>query len=248
MKRYFNAIRGLVLFFQYKKIFAVDMLKGKRVAVVGPASTAFNTNLGDYIDSFDFVLRVNKSAIVVDSGKFERDIGKRTDILFHSFFENTESGGGPLDFTVFERQGVRYLINPRNTFSGLRNTFNFYKKYLVPRSTYTLPAPLYREICKPLRNFRPTIGFTALMTALHTEFSELYITGFTFYQTPFGAGYRDQIQDPARAKAFINEQGIHNIDLEFEAFRNALKVNSGKVIKLENTLANIVRDISEPKK
>ncbi len=248
MKRYFNAIRGLALFFQYKKIFDVAILKGKRVVVVGPASTAFKTDLGEYIDSFDFVLRVNKSAYVVDSGKFERDIGKRTDILFHSFFENTESGGGPLDFMMYQRQGVKYLINPRNTFAGLRNTFNFYKKYLAQRSTYTLPAPLYREICQPLQNFRPTIGFTALMTALHSEFRELYITGFTFYRTPFGEGYRDQIQDPARAKAFINEQGIHNIDLEFEAFRNALKVNSGKSIKLESTLANIVSEISEPGK
>jgi hypothetical protein len=248
MKRYFNAIRGLVLFFQHKKIFDVDILKGKRVALVGPANTAFKTDLGKYIDSFDFVLRVNKSAYVVDSGKFEHDIGRRTDILFHSFFENTESGGGPLDFAVYQRQNVKFLINPRNTFSGLRNTFNFYKKYLEPRSTYTLPAPLYRKICKPLNGFRPTIGFTALMTALQAEYSELYITGFTFYRTPFGEGYRDQIQDPARAKAFINEQGIHNIDLEFEAFRNALKVSTGKTIKLENTLASIIGEASELRK
>lgn len=242
MKKYLKAAYGLWLFVRHKKVYDIGMLKGKRVTIVGPASSAFKTNKGQYIDSFDFVVRVNKSAYVVDSGKFIGDIGKRTDILFHSFFENTESGGGPLDFSVYDKQGISYVINPRNNKAGMRNTFNFYKKHLSSRATYTLPADMYREVCEPLGKYRPTIGFTSLMTCLlFAEFSELYITGFTFYRTPFGDGYRDQMKSPDLAKAFIHEQGIHNIDLEFDAFKKAV-LETRKNVVMDDALFSIIHE------
>jgi hypothetical protein len=213
---------------------------GKRIAIIGPASSAFNTGNGQTIENYDIVIRVNKSAHIVATKKFTRDIGDRTDVLFHSFFENNESGGGPLNLKVFDEQGVQYLINPRNTWGGQRNTFNFYKKYRVARTVYTLPARVYRDICKPLNGYRPTIGFTALMTALTSEFKELYISGFSFYRTPFGAGYRDQIESAEKALAFIREQGIHNIDLEFESFKNVV-ATSAKNIVMDDVLIKLVK-------
>jgi hypothetical protein len=236
-----KAFYGLMLALWKTKTLSMDVFKGKRVAIVGPASSAFNTALGNYIDGFDIVVRVNKSAYVVQSGKFSNDIGTRTDILYHSFFENSESGGGILDWGMYQKQGVRYLLNPRNTLGGLRNTFNFYKKYLNPVTTYTLPKHLYKRICAPLHGYRPTVGCTALSSIiLEADFKELYITGFTFYRTPFGAGYRDQMQSPEKAKAFIHEQGIHNIDHEFAAFKEMIS-NTSKNIRMDAVLKEIIQ-------
>ncbi len=239
-RKFFRAIYGLWLTALYLRVFPFEMLTGKRVALVGPASSAFNTGSGSFIDSFDVVIRVNKSPYVVASSKFEIDIGKRTDILFHSFYENGISGGGILDLSLYDNQGIQYVINPRNTLSGLRNTFNFYKKYLLKRKTFTLPKTLYAQICAPLNGLRPTVGFTSLTAVLlAADFNEFFITGFTFYKTPFGSGYRDEIQDPQRAKAFIQEQGIHNIDLEFEAFKAIMKKTTKNVL-MDEALTNIV--------
>jgi hypothetical protein len=220
-----------------------EMLRGKRVAIVGPASSAYGTNQGGFIDGCDFVIRVNKSAYTVNSGKFAEDIGTRTDILFHSFFENESSGGGRIDIPMYRAQGIRYLVNPRNTWAGLRNTLNFYKKYLVCETTYTLPKQLYATISAPLLPHRPTVGLTALLATMECEFRELYITGFTFYKTPFGSGYRDQIQDAKKAKQFINEQGVHNIDKEFETFRKFMNKHQAKRIKLDGVLSAILEDV-----
>ena len=238
--KFFKFLFGLILTLLYTRIFSFRYLAGKRIVLVGPASSAFNTDKGGYIDSFDVVIRVNKSAYVVHEGKFQNDIGTRTDILLHSFFENTESGGGPLNIDMYKKQGVKFLINPRSNASGLRNTLNFYKKYLTTYITYTLPSGFYRKICAPLKGYKPTVGLTALFLAMEADFKELYITGFTFYRTPFGAGYRDQIQDPDKAKAFILAQGIHNIDLEFEAFQKLLDKNKSKPIKMDDTLRDIL--------
>jgi len=245
LSRYGNALKGLRLFFTNVRIFPMDTFKGKRIVIVGPASTAFGTGRGNAIDAYDLVVRVNKSALVVDKKIHDNDIGTRTDILFHSFFENNESGGGPLDFHLFARQGIRYVINPRNNIKGLRNSFNFYKKYLAAQPTYTLPKTLYQFICSDLKGFKPTVGFTALLTLLESDFSELHITGFTFYRTPFGPGYRDQMQSVEKAKAFINQHGIHDVDLEFEIFRKALKRNQHKNIILEETLRTIANESTE---
>src|SRR5688500_15049886 len=89
---------GYGLFIRWTKKFDPSLLKNKRIAIVGPASSDYNTQRGSFIDSFDYVIRINKAPFLVRDGKFRHDIGSKTDILFHSFFENDFSGGGPLNF------------------------------------------------------------------------------------------------------------------------------------------------------
>ena len=57
-------------------------LCGKNVAIVGPASSIVRTNSGRLIDTFDVVVRLNKSLPL--TRKLIPDIGSRTDILYNS--------------------------------------------------------------------------------------------------------------------------------------------------------------------
>lgn len=238
-----KAIRGLALTLKYIKVLDADQFKGKRIAIVGPASSAYEEQNGAFIDDFDVVIRINKAPAVVREGKYDSFIGRKTDMLFHSFFENEESGGGPLNLALFDALGIKYLVNPRSTFDGQRNTFNFFKKYLTPRVVYTLPKSVYARICSPLKGFRPTIGFTALSYAIQDiEFSELFITGFTFYRTPFGKGYRDHMQTPEKVRSFMTNQGLHDVDLEFESFLKLLN-SSGKKIVMDRALNGILKNL-----
>ena len=163
-------------------------------------------------------------------------------MLFHSFFENDDSGGGPLDLGLFDALGIQFLVNPRSTLKGQRNTFNFFKKYLKPRTVFTLPRRTYAKICKPLGKFRPTIGFTALSYVIQeVQFNELFITGFTFYRTPFGKGYRDHMQSPEKVRSFMTNQGLHDVDLEFATFVKLLGSCHRRVI-LDPTLDGILKN------
>jgi hypothetical protein len=236
----YKAGYGLFLFWRYEKPFDISLLKGRRIAIVGPASSAFGAGRGSYIDGFDYVIRINKAPFQLRDGKFAQDIGTRTDILFHSFFENEFSGGGPLDFGLYDAMGIRYVINPIPTFFGKRVTFNFYKKYLLPRIVYTLPAAPYRAIVKPFGRFRPTTGFCALHLVLQAEFSELFITGFTFFKTPYGDNYRDALQDVAVNKKYIQDSAIHNPDVEYEQFKVLLSEARSKAIVTDATLQAIL--------
>lgn len=221
----------------------LSVLKNKRIAIVGPADSAYNTGLGDYIDSFDFVVRVNRSPHLVNTGLHAKDIGTKTDLLFHSFFENDESGGGVLDLKMYNKQGLKFLINPRNSLLGYQNTLVFYRKYLKSISVYTLSKSLHRQITEAFGEARPTIGFMALITLLNADFSELYITGFTFYRTDFGPGYRDHIKNKEDAKIFIKNMGIHEIEKEYSVFKKKIdSVSNVKKIIFDKVLNSILEN------
>jgi hypothetical protein len=241
-QKYSAALLGLWLTFRNRKVFDLEILKGKRIVIVGAASSALNTGKGGYIDDFDLVVRINKATALVDSGKFKADIGTRTDILFHSFFENDFSGGGPLDFTLFHRLGIKYVINPIPTYFGWRQTYNFYKKYQTNHVTYTLPSSLYEKVESKFKKFRPTTGFCALLTLLNSNCSELYITGFTFFKTPYAEGYRDALKDVEVNKKYILDSKQHDPEIEFKEFKNFLRLpRNGKVI-LDPALQSIIEN------
>jgi hypothetical protein len=240
IKKSFNFLYGLFLFFLHsKKIDINALLKGKRVAIIGAANSAYNTGKGEWIDKFDVVIRINKAPYVLISEQWKQDIGTKTDMLFHSFFENEISGGGSIDLHLYDKLGIKYIINPVTAYAGYRVTFNFYKKYLVNRKTYRLPVNSYTKIQKPLAPFRPTIGYCALMSVLETEFSELYITGFTFFKTAFGEGYRNEIKEATEAQKYIKEAGLHHPDLEYSHFIETLQINSSKNIDMDDILKSI---------
>ncbi len=240
LTKVYRALYGFILMLRFTKRFDKDILAKKRIAIVGPASSAYNTKQGEFIDDFDYIVRINKAPHLVDTQKWVADIGSRTDILFHSFFENEESGGGKLDLTLYDRQGIKYIINPIAAYPGYRVTFNFYKKYLANRIVYSLNRNWYKEVVTSLGGFRPTIGFCGLTSILETDFSELYITGFTFYKTPFGEGYRDHMKDADQALRYIKEAGIHDPEKEFEVFCNVFRRNRKKNIVLDDTLKSIL--------
>ncbi len=238
----FSAVKGLFLTASYTKKFDMDMFTGKRIAIIGAANSAYNTNRGSFIDSFDFVVRVNKAPLLLKEGKGAKDIGTKLDVLFHSFFENDYSGGGPLDFALYDKLGVRYVINPIPTYFGYRVTFNFYKKYLLKRKVYTLDAAPYKEMIKAFGRYRPTTGFCALHAVLESNFGELFITGFTFFKTAYADGYRDPMKEAAQAKQYIKDSNIHNPDIEYEEFKKLLKKNSFKKIEMDETLKQILQN------
>lgn len=240
LAKIFSALKGVILTLSYTRKFDVNILRGKRVAIIGAANSAYNTNKGVYIDSFDFVVRVNKAPLLLRDGKGTHDIGTKLDILFHSFFENDFSGGGPLDFALYDKLGIRYVINPIPTYFGYRGIFNFYKKYLLRKEVYTLAYTPYKIMEKAFGHYRPTTGFCALHSVLEADFKELFITGFTFFKTAYADGYRDPMKEAEQAKKYIKDSNIHSPDIEYEEFKKLLRKNSFKKIEMDETLKQIL--------
>ena len=213
--------------------------KNKRIAIVGAANSIFDEKNGDFIDSFDIVIRINKAAYTYTSSDAAY-LGSKFTYLFHSFYENEYSGGGPIDFKEFEKLGIQKVIHPNSDRKGLIAHLNFYKRHLNFRKTYIFSPFLYKEITKKLLGFQPTVGFSALYSVLTTDCKELYLTGFTFFKTPYVKGYRDELRNEKVNKEHIRKQGIHNPGVEFEVFKGLLKKNRCKKIILDSKLQKLV--------
>lgn len=241
MKRYMKAILGIGIMLIKHKTFPLDVLKGKRIALVGPASSAIGTHFGAYIDKYDLVVRTNKAPLQLEQGINQEHIGSKLDLLFHSFLENDRTGGGWLDFDVYQQLKVRYVVNPFPTNFGMRKVFNFYKKYLKGHDTYTAPKKPYKDIINQFGRYRPTTGFCGLMMLMAADFDELYITGFTFFKTPYAEGYRDHFKEKKDIDKLIKDENQHNPDIEYQQFQKLLKKNSHKKILVDKELQAILK-------
>src|SRR5690606_15843737 len=104
---------------------------------------------------FDVIVRVNKAPYSWSPEK-AKFIGSRTDVLFHSFYENTDSGGRPIDFELYDRQGIKFVVNPTNNIKGLRTHLNYYKRNLNENLTYILARSYSEKITKKFDNWIPT--------------------------------------------------------------------------------------------
>lgn len=242
MNKLLDSLKGLKLFSKnIRTINPQDLLRNKRVAVVGPADSAYEKENADFINGFDYVIRINKAlhSWNIEKAKY---IGNKSNIWYHSFFENQESGGGALDVQLMRKMGVEFVVNPRTEFQAYRRTFNFFRKYKSNLPVYHLDRAFYAKVIKPFpKKLKPTIGYTALFSALNGECEELFITGFTFFKTPYAKGYRDHLLDPKENKKHFKTQGIHNADLEFELFQKELHSSNCQKIVLDEKLKAILK-------
>lgn len=239
--RVLNSIKAGILLLTNTKIFTPkNFLDGKRVAVIGAADSAFDEEMGNYINDFDFIIRVNKAphSWSPDKAKY---IGNRTDILFHSFYENSDSGGGIIDFDLYKKQGIKYLINPNSSLQGIKTHLIFYKRNLEKNLTYLLNPKIYLNLQKEMKDWVPTVGYSALYCVLNSSCKEAYITGFTFFKTPYADDYRDHLKDMDKNKTHIEKQALHNPDLEFELFQMNLEKTNCLSVKMDNRLSQIIK-------
>ncbi|UBZ06855.1 glycosyltransferase family 29 protein [Salegentibacter mishustinae] len=245
--RIINSIKGLILLISSSRIFKPEeILKDKRVAVIGAADSAFECQNGDYIDNFDLIVRVNKAPHSWHPKK-SKYIGSRTDILFHSFYENTESGGGPIDFELYAKHGIKYVVNPNFSIKGLRTHLTYFKRNLDKKRTFLLPRQFYKKMTANFGEVIPTVGYSALYTVLNSNCKEVFITGFTFFKTPYANDYRDHLKDMETNKGHLKSQGLHDPDLELIEFikqKDIIEKKSSTKIILDDSLRNIVEQHS----
>ena len=212
----------------------------KRVAIVGPGSTAYDQLNGEYIDGFDYVIRFNRSPAVM---KIEDRpyIGSKTDIVFNCLFDNAYPG-----FLFQEGLNIQYIIHPRNNIKGKRQRLNFFKKYKVRKNIYTLNRKAWLELDHCLGPFNPTMGFCGLYSVLTSNFKECFITGFSFYSTGYVKGYDDSFIPSDNYFSFLKSYiSPHDPKLEKEIFFKLLASRSDKTINLDNYLRNELRERTE---
>ena len=209
------------------------------MAVIGPASSAYEEENGEYIDNFDVVVRINRALWQMEKKDHEtKYVGSKTTLLFHQLMEESLHTG-ELNYELLHKYGLEHLVFSRSTTrSGLRKVMQYYAAYPDAYPITLLDKDLYARLSEPFNTprLKPTNGYNALFTVLESNFRELYISGITFYRTPYAKGYRDN----ADSYQQLLDKGWHNPDIEFKNFKKKLNSIRRKNVILDRGLESIL--------
>ena len=239
------AIRYIQAKYYAKKLlvdFNPEWFRNQRVVVIGGADSVLKEKLGDYIDSFDVVVRVNKGVDVVEKQK--EYVGTRTDFLFHSFMDNPKDiGSSPITPKLWEKHKVGRLIYGSNFFNTKSNKQGIYDLLLFVSKTAgnlkfsEVSNPLYLKNKEAISPFRATHGFIAINTIFQCNPKEIYITGVTFFKTPHNTAYRKGGLNEFK-EIFTNKKDSHNPDVEYQYIKQ-LYFDNPDVLTPDKTLKAI---------
>jgi len=198
----------------------LNLVKGKRVAIVGPAPYLKDHTAGTKIDDYDIICRIND---IIPPEHLRCHYGKRTDIMFHNFgtitipglkrkIEKETEAFNKLKMIVCPvikatHSDTDYLQWPDDHVSGVVANCEEINSNKIP--FYWIGVPDYKKIHNDIRAEFNT-GMGAITTLLSYPIKELYVTGFTFYM---GGLTEDELYyeghwDEAEAKAKNGNFGI----------------------------------------
>ena len=169
-----------------------EMLKGKRVVIVGPAPSLEGSGKGKDIDDYDIVVRINKG-FPVEQG-MESDIGSRTDIHYHCLCTTAECGG-PVFYKEMKDSNV-FVSAPYPKAVG--PFYNDVQRFELDNKKWELPfhvidTDYYRSIAESVGT-RPNSGTLTIIDLLAYDVKELHITGFTWFRGGWRKSYKDMKQ------------------------------------------------------
>lgn len=164
---------------EYNKWFK-GYIKKKDVILVLPSKKLEGKRLGNFIDSFDVVVRVNQGYLYSDN--LIEDFGVRTDILYHAL---APSGGANkrTDWNVDDlvSRGLECVVIR----SGNNKRYVRFKKRNKARLRFRFIQGGHKKTIKTLSY----TGVLAVWDLKNFDFNSLYILGMNFYETGHYKGY-----------------------------------------------------------
>jgi len=200
-----------------------QLLKGKRVVIVGPSSSLTGKGRGDFIEGFDLVVRTNKSFRTIPAAR-QGDIGKRLDILYNNMNITDSPGENNFDPADLYRRGVQYVCSPYPPVDPFRNDiirFAAKNRGLLP--FHHIDSQQYGRMIQYLQS-RPFTGTCAILDLMKFDIKELHITGIDFYKYGYYKEYqKKKLTQQERGR--IRNNGIHKTEPQIKLLRYTLVGN-----------------------
>lgn len=206
---------------------------GKRVIVIGPAETVPEDLRGVEVDAYDVIVRLNNGiALATDNPGL---LGSRTDVLFHNLHETGERSAGEIPVALLRSHGVRTCVFPHWGFKGSKRRLYAKRRQLRSAPDITLKVPPGR-FCETLRRelggMQPTVGTSAIAFFLACDLRELAVHGFTFFETPYLAGYNCAVRTAADASAWAKSSQVHEPGRDKQLIRHRAALAERRGLRL----------------
>ena len=197
------------------------LVEGKRVAYVCPSPHLKGKKMGEYIDSFDLVVRVNQAYHMREEDW--EDYGKRTDILMNCLNINKINA---LRQNMDYARSLQYIVCPMVSMWDIQRVHNFLDEIGTP----------WHNVCdgylfKVFKEVGTTCntGLMGIITLLNYDVKQLYVTGMTFFNmNNFGKVYYNNYHNEALKNGNFQESSnkIPNFsDLRIDIHQQQPQIN-----------------------
>ena len=211
-------------------------LNDKKIIIVGPASYLIGKNLGNFIDSFDIIIRIKRGYPIEPT--LAMDLGIRTDILLSSLKTN---GVKDLNKNIYYQNNfnkkdiqkmnkeLKFILFPYPTSIIPFNKFYNQYKLLNVETILILGDDKYKEYINFIKEIdtTPTIFLSSLWYLLNYKFKELFIIGITFQMDGYYTNYKSENMVISSQRRTLqkkkNNKTIHNMEKEIIYFKKILK-------------------------
>jgi hypothetical protein len=211
----------------------------KTIVICGPSVTK-NKNQGKYIDSFNFVIRINKCWKIMND-----DYGEKIDMLVNY---NTEKDDGEIIPEHIIKK-IKYLFMPypkltKNDNSSFKNgneryfsNLHKFKNINKELQIIIMDKEKYLLLEKELGT-RPNSGFIIKYFISNIKYKKLFLTGFSFYEEGLDLNYIDiidgkkcnnQYESEKYIKNLIKKSGIHDQNVQM-IHCSKLFLNNDKIL------------------
>ncbi|MDD5294033.1 MAG: glycosyltransferase family 29 protein [Candidatus Izemoplasmatales bacterium] len=165
-----------------------ELVRGKSVIIVGPAGYLRNENKGDWINSFELVVRVNHAIPIA----FPEDYGNRTDVLYHIMSHRGKRAKEVVnmeEILAWKRHGIKWLVIRKSATSDR-------VLKLAPLLDGQFPWSCIHHrfedsVCRAVRVKSPNTGIMAIAHLLNAGVKCLTVTGFDLYASGCYENYGD---------------------------------------------------------
>jgi hypothetical protein len=245
-----NVIEGKVAIFKknYPANIA-DLIKNKKIALVGPASYMEGLSLGNMIDNHDIVVRINRG--IESTKQHSQDIGERTDVYYSCLIETAQQTGFLDPEQLKYNYKIKHIVAPpdsdikgisRHTRLHSMVSYEKVKKIEKHIPVTIIDHEFHTDLAEKVK-CKPNTGFLAIYDILRMNPKQLSIYGFSFYLDGFISGQKSGVEKEKNC----SEQEF--ADMAYNSKRHVQKnmweyakstLRNNKIVNLDPVLAKIL--------
>ncbi len=203
-------------------------LKGKRIALVGPAPHIAGSKQKDLIDSYDYVARIGKAFYMPEG--ISEDVGTKIDILYNILNDHDGArAAGTLKPEELKNQ-IKWLCSSNGHFfiCKIRHA-KFERKNQGQVPFHIIDRQYYKEMQQKVGGWLNS-GFLAILDLLYYDIKKLYITGITFFSEKNDNYYIPQYRKPnLRVESCYNT--VKQLEVMKEIYKKDKRIVCDEVLK-----------------
>ena len=203
-----------------------NLIKGKCVALVGPADSIARMGLGGRIDNHDIIVRMNRNFRNLQN---QNDKGYRIDVLYSCFWPSEKGGVGraACDPNLLGAEKIKHYVGIH--YPSGRSSFTVNQAIMGLRSRghqASIACGKVDKKCREACGGKPNTGLATIFDLLSLKPQSLSVYGLSFFQTGYDNGYRPSAGNLSQIKKDHAKSSHANSEKQFQAFCDLVAANN----------------------